>query len=252
MKKSIKKRCKRFFRYLYGWGVIQWIMAIVYYVLIWFVYFTSKKEISGLDILKKYARKSAIFVFWHGRTMMLSPVIAINRVRGYAIADPRKDGRAIAKMEKLFGLKTIYGSSANGGVSVLKRGVSVLNKGKDCLALSPDGPRGPSMRFHDGALYFAKMTGAPIIPVCYSSSRPWFLNRWDRYLLTKPFSVIAGDVGNPIFIDRKTKIEDFEKIRKKLEDLMIKQAYNLDKRFTKFKVEQDLTPENFEKKAKIL
>ena len=163
MKKSIKKRCKRFFRYLYGWGVIQWIMAIVYYVLIWFVYFTSKKEISGLDILKKYARKSAIFVFWHGRTMMLSPVIAINRVRGYAIADPRKDGRAIAKMEKLFGLKTIYGSSVNGGVSVLKRGVSVLNKGKDCLALSPDGPRGPSMRFHDGALYFAKMTGAPII-----------------------------------------------------------------------------------------
>lgn len=252
MKKSIKKRCKRFFRYLYGWGVIQWIMAIVYYVLIWFVYFTSKKEISGLDILKKYARKSAIFVFWHGRTMMLSPVIAINRVRGYAIADPRKDGRAIAKMEKLFGLKTIYGSSVNGGVSVLKRGVSVLNKGKDCLALSPDGPRGPSMRFHDGALYFAKMTGAPIIPVCYSSSRPWFLNRWDRYLLTKPFSVIAGDVGNPIFIDRKTKIEDFEKIRKKLEDLMIKQAYNLDKRFTKFKVEQDLTPENFEEKAKIL
>ena len=252
MKKSIKKRCKRFFRYLYGWGVIQWIMAIVYYVLIWFVYFTSKKEISGLNILKKYARKSAIFVFWHGRTMMLSPVIAINRVRGYAIADPRKDGRAIAKMEKLFGLKTIYGSSANGGVSVLKRGVSVLNKGKDCLALSPDGPRGPSMRFHDGALYFAKMTGAPIIPVCYSSSRPWFLNRWDRYLLTKPFSVIAGNVGNPIFIDRKTKIEDFEKIRKKLEDLMIKQAYNLDKRFTKFKVEQDLTPENFEEKAKIL
>lgn len=252
MKKSIKKRCKRFFRYLYGWGVIQWIMAIVYYVLIWFVYFTSKKEISGLNILKKYARKSAIFVFWHGRTMMLSPVIAINRVRGYAIADPRKDGRAIAKMEKLFGLKTIYGSSANGGVSVLKRGVSVLNKGKNCLALSPDGPRGPSMRFHDGALYFAKMTGAPIIPVCYSSSRPWFLNRWDRYLLTKPFSVIAGDVGSPIFIDRKTKIEDFEKIRKKLEDLMIKQAYNLDKRFTKFKVEQDLTPENFEEKAKIL
>ena len=252
MKKSIKKRCKRFFRYLYGWGVIQWIMAIVYYVLIWFVYFTSKKEISGLNILKKYARKSAIFVFWHGRTMMLSPVIAINRVRGYAIVDPRKDGRAIAKMEKLFGLKTIYGSSANGGVSVLKRGVSVLNKGKNCLALSPDGPRGPSMRFHDGALYFAKMTGAPIIPVCYSSSRPWFLNRWDRYLLTKPFSVIAGDVGNPIFIDRKTKIEDFEKIRKKLEDLMIKQAYNLDKRFTKFKVERDLTPENFEEKAKIL
>ncbi len=247
MKKSIKKRLKRFFRFLYGWGVVQWFLAVVYYVLIWFVYFTSKKNISGLETLKKYAKKPAIFVFWHGRTMMLSPVIALNRVRGYAIADPRRDGRAIAKMEKLFGLRTLYGSSARGGVSVLKRGINILNSGRFCLALSPDGPRGPSMRFHDGALYFAKMTGAPIIPVCYSSSRPWFLNRWDRYLLTKPFSIIAGTVGNPIFIDRKTKTSEFEKIRKTLEDIMVKQAYDLDKRFTKFRVEQDLTAENFEK-----
>ena len=252
MKKSIKRKFRRFFRILYGWGVVQWFLAVVYYILIWFVYFTSKKEISGLDILHEYRRKPAIFVFWHGRTMMLSPVIALARVHGYAIADPRKDGRAIAKMEKLFGLRTIYGSSNKGGVSVLKRGISVLSNGNFCLALSPDGPCGPSMRFHDGALYFAKMTGAPIIPVCYSCSRPWFLNRWDRYLLTKPFSVIAGNVGKPIFIDRKTKTEDFEKIRKKLESLMVKQAYDLDERFTDFKPEQDLTPENFEEKAKIL
>ena len=247
MKKALKRRIRRFFRILYGWGVIQWIIALIYYVLIWAIYFTCKKEIKGLDILKKYRNKPAIFVFWHGRTMMLSPVIALARVRGYAIADNRKDGRAIAKMEKLFGLRTIYGSSTSGGVSVLKRGVSILNKGGFCLALSPDGPRGPSMRFHDGALYFAKMTGAPIIPVCYSCSRPLFLNRWDRYLLTHFFSIVVGEVGNPIFIDRKTKLEDFEKIRKSLEDLMVEQAYKLDKRFTDFKPEQDLTPDNFEK-----
>ncbi len=245
MTKALKKRLRSFFRFIYGWGVIQWFLAVVYYILIWFVYLTSRKEINGLQILRKYARKPAIFVFWHGRTMMLSPVIAINRVRGYAIADSKKDGRSIAKMEKLFGLKTIYGSSDGGGVMVLKRGISVLNKGKNCLALSPDGPNGPSMRFHDGALYFAKMTGAPIIPVCYSCSRPWFLNRWDRYLLMKPFSIMTGTVGEPIFIDRKTKTEDFEAIRKKLEDIMVKQAYDLDKRFTDFRVEQDLTPENF-------
>ena len=250
MRKSLRKSFKRLFRVLYGWGLVQWVLAIVYYILIWFVYLTSKKNISGYEILKEYSRKPAIFVFWHGRTMMLSPVIALARVRGYAIADSRKDGRAIAKMEKLFGLKTIYGSSSAGGVSVLRKGVSVLRSGGNCLALSPDGPRGPSLRFHDGALYFAKMTGAPIIPVCYSSSRPWFLNRWDRYLLTKPFSVIAGEVGKPIFIDKQTKIEEFESVRKKLEDLMLKQAHDLDKKFTSFTPEQDLTPENFEEKSK--
>ena len=56
---------------------------------------------------------------------------------------------------------------------------------------------------------------------------------------------MAGTVGKPIFIDRKTKTEDFEEIRKNLEDVMVKQAYDLDKRFTDFRVEQDLTPENF-------
>ena len=245
MIKSIRKKIRFLMRSLHSVAIVQWPVAFVYYILIWFVYFTSRKEIDGYDILKKYGRRPAIFVFWHGRTMMLSPIISMARVRGYIIADSRKDGRAIARMEKLFGLHTIYGSSRDGGVGVLKKGVRVLNKGKYCLALSPDGPNGPSMRFHDGALYFAKMTGAPIIPVCYSCSRPWFQNRWDRYLLAKPFSIIKGNVGKPIFIDSKTKIQDFEKIRKKLEDFMVNQAYNLDKRFTKFRVEQDLTPNDF-------
>ncbi len=245
MKKSVKK----FFRHAYGWAIVQWPIAFVFFVLIWFVYFTSRKEIKGYNILKEYRRKPAIFVFWHGRTMMLSPIVARAGVHGYAIADSRRDGRAIAKMEKLFGLRTIYGSSNNDGVSVLKNGVRVLRHGGYCLALSPDGPKGPSMRCHDGVLYFAKMTGAPIIPVCYSCSRPIFRDRWDRYLLTKPFSIIKGVVGSPIFIDKSTKIEDFEKLRQDLENIMVAQANDLDRNFTDFVVEQDLTPEKFRKQG---
>jgi len=252
MQKSFKKRFKRLLNIMSGWAVVQWPIACVYCILIWFVYFTSRKDIEGYSILKKFSKKPAIFVFWHGRTMMLSPLISMAGVRGYAVADPRRDGRAIAKLERLFGLRAIFGSSFGGGVSALRKGVKVLTQEKNCIALSPDGPKGPSMRFHDGALYFAKMTGAPIIPVCVSCSRPWFQNRWDRYLLTKPFSIIKGVVGQPIYIDRKTEISDFERIRKGLEDLMIEQAYDLDKNFTDFKVEQDLTPDNFKKKAKIL
>ena len=94
------------------------------------------------------------------------------------------------------------------------------------------------------------MTGAPIIPVCYSASRAKFMNRWDRYLLTKPFSVIKGSVSSPVFVDKNTDIKDFERLRQNLEELMVKQAYDLDKNFTDFKVEQDLTPNNFEEKAK--
>lgn len=252
MKTPLKKRFKHLIRGILGLAIIQWPIALLFYVIIWFVYFTSRREFIGENILKEYKRKPAIVVFWHGRSMMLSAVVTKIGIRGYAIASAHKDGRAIAKLEKLFGLKTIYGSTSEGGVSVLRKGVKALRSGKNTLVLSPDGPSGPSMRFHDGALYFAKMSGAPIIPVCFSCSRPWFQKRWDRYLIAKPFSKIKISVADPIFLDENVKIEDFEKIRKSLENIMVKQLRNLDKEFTDFKVEQDMTASEFKAKRREL
>ena len=130
MQKSFKKRLKRLIGNIYGLAVVQWPIACIYCILIWFVYFTSHKDIKGYDILKQYSKKPAIFVFWHGRTMMLSPLISMAGVRGYAVADPRRDGRAIAKLERLFGLKAIFGSSFGGGVSVLRKGGKSINPRK--------------------------------------------------------------------------------------------------------------------------
>lgn len=103
MQKSFKRRFKRLAGIISGWAIVQWPIACIYYILIWFVYFTSRKDIEGYSILKKFSKKPAIFVFWHGRTMMLSPLISMVGVRGYALADPRKDGRAMAKLERLLG-----------------------------------------------------------------------------------------------------------------------------------------------------
>ena len=109
----------------------------------------------------------------------------------------------MAKLQHLFGLRAIYGSSHNGGISVLREGIRVLRRGDHSLCISPDGPGGPSLRVQEGALYFAKMTGAPIIPVCFSAKHVWIQNRWDRYLLVYPFTKIKCRVGEPIYIDSK-------------------------------------------------
>ena len=140
--------------------VIQWVVAILMAVAIWFVYFTCFKKIKGYEIFKQYRKKPAVFIFWHGRSMMLSPIICIGGMRGYAIASRHKDGRMMAKLQRLFGLRSIYGSTSEGGISVLREGVRILRDGRYNLCLSPDGPGGPSLRIQDGALYFAKMTGA--------------------------------------------------------------------------------------------
>ena len=156
----------------------------------------------------------------------------------------------MAKLQYLFGLKSIYGSTSEGGISVLRQGVRVLRKGNYSMCLSPDGPGGPSLRVQDGALYFAKMTGAPIIPVCYSCSKAWFQNRWDRYLVALPFSTITCHVGEPIFIDSKVSAKEFENIRQKIENIMVKQVRDMDGEFNLFKVEQDLTASEFKKKLR--
>ena len=137
-----------------------------------------------------------------------------------------------------------------GGISVLREGVRVLRRGDHSMCLSPDGPGGPSLRVQEGALYFAKMTGAPIIPVCYSCSHSWFQNRWDRYLVALPFSKITCKLADPIFVGSKISQEDFEKLRKRIEDIMVKQVREMDGEFNLFKVEQDLTSSEFKQKLR--
>jgi lysophospholipid acyltransferase (LPLAT)-like uncharacterized protein len=194
---------------------------------IYLVYFTSRKQINGAEIYREYRNKPAIFVFWHGRSMMLSPIVRKYGIRGFALSSRHKDGRLMAKLQRLFGLRAIYGSTGrDGAVSALRQGVRRLNEGY-ILALSPDGPKGPLMRLNDGVIYFARMTGAPIIPVCYSCSRPWFQKRWDRYLVALPFSRIVCNVGKPVFINKS----NFDTARTKLEKFMIKQLQDTDAAF---------------------
>lgn len=250
MYQKFRKLWKAFWEPVLRLSFFQWVVVGLMAVAIWFVYFTCRKKITNWETFKKYRKRPAIFIFWHGRSMMLSPIVCLGGMRAYAVASRHKDGRMMAKLQRLFGLKSIYGSTSEGGISVLRQGVRILRRGDYSVCLSPDGPGGPSLRVQDGALYFAKMTGAPIIPVCYSASRAWFQDRWDRYLVALPFSTITCRVGEPIFIDSKVNATEFEKIRKRIEDIMVRQVREMDGEFNLFKVEQDLTSAEYKDKRR--
>lgn len=225
---------KRLWRAFFTIPGIQWIVAGAVSLCIWFVWITCKKKYQNMKVMRQFVRSPVIFAFWHGRSMMLSPIIIKFGFRGYAVSSRHRDGRLMAKLQRMFGLRAIYGSTGrSGAVSVLREGVRVLNSG-ELLCLSPDGPKGPRMRLHDGVLYFARMTGTPIIPVCFSCSRPWFQGRWDRYLIATPFSKIKISSGNPFYVDPD---KDMEVSRTELENIMIKQLQDLDAEFGLPKIE---------------
>lgn len=250
MNKTFRKIWKGFWEPILHLSIIQWIVALLMAMMIWVIYFTCTKKIKNLHVFKKYRRKPAVFVFWHGRSMMLSPIVCLRGMRSYAVASRHKDGRMMAKLQELFGLKPIYGSTSDGGISVLREGVRALRRGDHAICISPDGPGGPSLRVQDGALYFAKMTGAPIIPVCYSASRAKLQKRWDRYLVVLPFSKITCNVGEPVFVNSKADAQEFEKVRASLEEFMVRQMREMDAEFNLPVVEQDLTASEYKRQMR--
>ena len=249
MSKRFKKIWKRFWSPILHNPIIEWTFVSALAGIIWFVFLTSKHTIRNKESLKQYRKSPAVFVFLHGRSLMLSPAIKSAHIKSYCVASRHQDGRMMARLQRLFGLRAIYGSTSNGGISVLRNGVKVMRENNLSMCLSVDGPSGPSMHVYDGALYFARMTGAPIVPCCFSCSRPIYMDRWDKFMIPKLFSKIIVDVGDPIYIDSKLRGEEFEKKRAEIEEIMVRQLRQIDKEFNLPDIPRGIHATEYKKKS---
>jgi lysophospholipid acyltransferase (LPLAT)-like uncharacterized protein len=235
----MRKIRKKIFKALKSVGLVQWAVVVAFYIGIKLVYWTSKVEVRGDYIFRDFRGRAAIFVLWHGRSMMLSQITRRFGLSGYVVSARQRDGRLMAKLQRLFGMRPIFGSTGNGGASVLRRGVRALRAGH-LVSLSPDGPGGPRMRLNDGCLYFAKMSGAPIIPVCFTTTKPWIQNRWDKYLIAKMFGKIICSAGAPVYFDNDNPNE-MQDLHARLENFMIAQMQSLDKEVGMPAIEPDMS-----------
>ena len=231
MSKVFRKIWKKFWTPILHNSIIQWAIVSILAGITWFIFLTSRHRFTNTKSLKQFRKKPAVFVFFHGRCAMLSPVIKSARIKSYCIASRHKDGRMMARLQRLFGLRAIYGSTSDGAVAVMREGVRIMREKNMSMCVPVDGPSGPSLRLQDGALYFARMTGAPIVPCCFSCSRPIYLDRWDKFMIPKFFGTISCRIGEPIYIDSKLRGEAFEQKRQEIEEIMVKQLREMDKEF---------------------
>lgn len=145
-----------------------------------------------------------VFALWHGR-MFLS--IQAHRGQGIVtMASQSKDGEIIARWLERNGYVVARGSSSRRGGAALKEMVRAL-RGGATGALTVDGPRGPARKVQPGAVELARLTGAWIQPISFSSARPRFLASWDRYLVPMPFSSNVVAYGEPFVLARETSAE---------------------------------------------
>ena len=165
-------------------------------------------------------RSPVIFVFWHGR---LLPLIHVHRHQGTVVlVSEHRDGDHVARLLHHFGFGTVRGSSTRGGVQGLKGLIRAARRGWD-LAITPDGPRGPSRELKLGVLTVARITGLPLVPVGVGVTSAWRIRSWDGLLVPKPFSTVRVAYGPPTLVPRnadQAKIDEVAaSLQRRLGDL---------------------------------
>ena len=204
----------------------------ILYFYIRLVYSTSRwTKINHHKLDKALRNKQPIILaFWHGRLSMM-PNFAPFPEEVSVMISRHGDGEFIARIIKNFGLRVIRGSTNRkssdkkgkknrGGSSAIREALAVIKAGSS-IAITPDGPRGPGMKVNSTIADIARLSGAPIFPVSFSSSLAINLKSWDRFLLPLPFGKAVFNVGEPIIISEGEQLS-IEKYKQIIEDSLNK------------------------------
>lgn len=138
-----------------------------------------------------------LFSLWHGR--MFLPIQTHRRQGIVTMASHSEDGDIIAGLLERNGYLVVRGSTTRGGSGALRHMVRHV-RSKRHVALTVDGPKGPPRIVQPGVVRLARLTGAWILPISFSSSRPRILASWDGYIVPKPFSRNVVAYGEPFSI----------------------------------------------------
>src|SRR3954468_11463417 len=142
-----------------------------------------------------------IFSLWHGH---LLPLLWYHRDEGVMVLiSEHRDGEVVARAAESLGYGLIRGSSTRGADRALISLVRELEAGHE-VAITPDGPRGPALKFAPGALVAAQRTDTFILPVAISAKTYWQLNSWDRFMIPKPFAQVTVAYGSPTKVKAKS------------------------------------------------
>jgi len=159
-----------------------------------------------------------IVAFWH-EYILLSPFI-FRKMMGdekiSVIISEHFDGQIIAKTVENFDIGYIKGSSTRGGIKALKESFKLLDSG-ECVAITPDGPKGPRHSVADGIVAISQKKKVPIVAFSYTSNSFWRLNSWDRFMIPKPFSTIKLYASEPFYLENLSKDEAKNYIKEKLD-----------------------------------
>lgn len=135
-----------------------------------------------------------IGLFWHGR-IALSLICrrVLKQKPRRVIISNSPDGAFIAKVVGRLGVPAIRGSSTTdrrrqrGSVKAFRGALRFLEAG-GCVAIAPDGPRGPHQEMPEGPVVLAKARQTPVFLFGLAAQPAVTLRSWDKTRIPVPFS----------------------------------------------------------------
>ena len=194
------------------------------------IFFFFQKFVTSIKTIN-YPEGQFILSMWHCHQCVVYAVKDKEKFR--VLISASNDGEIIAEGALSLGIKSIRGSSKRHGTSAALGLIDNLKDGGS-IGIMVDGPKGPKRKVKDGIINIAKLSGVPIIPVCWQSRNRTFhkFNTWDEFQIPFGPCKTVALFGEPIYIPCDSTKEEMQEWCIKLEEAMNK-------------VEQDLN-ENYE------
>lgn len=183
------------------------------------------ERVIGSDNIEPFIGGDAVCApcYWHQHHIIGSTLIRSWVRRGFNacfLVSGSVDGEVPERIARAWGAEVIRGSANQSGALALRDMQRMMKKGFS-IVTTADGPRGPKYEFKMGAILMARIAGVPIIPVACAADRAWYLNRWDNFMVPKPFARIVLAIGEPYPIPRDAPLDGLEPHRSHVQEAVM-------------------------------
>jgi lysophospholipid acyltransferase (LPLAT)-like uncharacterized protein len=187
-----------------------------------FVYWTNPLAEGSDDTAEKLTQyMPPIVALWHGQHI-LSAFDKPRHIPVSAMLSRSADAELNALVLERNGFRTVRGSGGRsqrnsadkGGARALIALKKTLDAG-NAVAMIADIPHGTPRQAGMGIVTLARISGRPILPVAYATSRRKVLDRtWDKTTINLPFGRRSVVFGEPIYVGRDAGEDELEEKRR--------------------------------------
>jgi lysophospholipid acyltransferase (LPLAT)-like uncharacterized protein len=179
----------------------------------------------GAEHIDTYIRDGAVCApcYWHQQHVLCSSTVKTWVDRGFKacfLVSGSVDGEVPERIARAWGAEVVRGSANQSGALALRDMQGMMKRGYS-IVTTADGPRGPQYEFKAGAVLMARIAGVSIIPMACAAERAWYLDRWDKFMIPKPFSRVAVAVGEPYPVPSNVPLDAIEEHRVAIQEAVM-------------------------------